>query len=72
MGQSKRWSFIEATTQMVVSYVIGVVAQAILFPLYGWEDFSLSANVQLVAIFSVLSLARGYIIRRMFNLRKNP
>lgn len=74
MSQSKTWSFIEATAQTVAGYILGVVSQAILFPWYGWEDFSLSANMQLVAIFCVLSFARNYIVRRIFNRihHRNP
>lgn len=66
MTQSKSHSLIEALTQTVTGFVQGVLTQMVLFPLYGWTP-TFSQNLQLVLAFTVVSLARSYLVRRAFN-----
>jgi len=66
MAQSKSHSFIEASAQTLVGFVQGVLTQMVLFPLYGWTP-TFSENIQLVLVFTVVSLARSYLVRRVFN-----
>ena len=62
-----RWlSFVEAVTNIVVGYVLAVVMQIIVFPLFGL-DVSLGENLLLGLAFTVVSLARSYTLRRVFN-----
>lgn len=65
-GQSKRLSLIEAITQTISGFVQGVLTQMVLFPLYGWTP-TLRQNLELVAVFTVVSFARSYLVRRIFN-----
>ena len=62
-----RWlSFVEAVTNIVVGYFLAVVMQIIVFPLFGL-DVSLGENLLLGLAFTVVSLARSYTLRRVFN-----
>jgi hypothetical protein len=62
-----RWqSFLEAVTNIVVGYVLAVVTQIIVFPLFGL-DVSLGKNLLLGLAFTGVSLARSYTLRRVFN-----
>ena len=69
--QSRLQSFIEAWANVLIGYGVALTTQLIVFPLYGMT-VSLSQNVQIGIIFTVVSLARSYLLRRWFNrmLRK--
>lgn len=69
MSQSKKASFAEALINTVVGYGISVATYAIVMPLLGY-DTSLTQNVILVGIFSAISIARNYVIRRVFAKRE--
>lgn len=64
--QTKRWSLIETLVQVIVGYFVALVAQILVFPLYNME-VSLGDNLQIGLIFLVVSLVRGYCLRRVFN-----
>ena len=68
--QSKRSSFIETLSQTLIGYFINLGVQFIVYPLYG-AVFTVMQNVQLGLIFLVVSLLRGYAIRRYYNWRSN-
>ena len=38
-----------------------------IFPLYGFSTLSLTENVQIVTIFTIISMVRSYLVRRFFN-----
>ena len=64
--QSKRASFIEAGTNVFVGYVVAVGSQLVLFPLF---DIHVNPGEHLLLgmFFTTISLARSYLLRRMFN-----
>lgn len=64
--QSKKHSFAEAVTNTLVGYLLSVGVQLIVYPLYG-ASFTLAQNLQIGLIFLVVSIVRGYAIRRVFN-----
>ncbi len=64
--QSKWMSFVEAITNIVVGYGLAVLTQIIVFPLFGLHA-SLGENFLLAALFTCISLIRGYTLRRVFN-----
>ena len=64
--QTKTQSLIESIVNIVVGYLLALATQIVAFPLFG-VAFSLSANLQLGAIFTVVSLLRSYTLRRVFN-----
>ena len=64
-----RWlSFMEAVTNIVVGYALAVLTQIIVFPLFGLHA-SLGENLLIGGLFTIISLARSYVLRRLFNAR---
>jgi hypothetical protein len=62
-----RWmSFLEAVTNVLVGYLIAVATQIIVFPLFGLK-VSVSENLAIGFIFTAVSLARSYFLRRLFS-----
>jgi hypothetical protein len=66
VGQSKRGSVIETITSTIIGYSVAVISQVTIFPLYG-IDLTLDSNMVIAAWFTIISLVRGYWVRRIFN-----
>lgn len=64
--QTRRSSFIEAAINTVIGYIISLAVQLVTYPAFG-HTFTLTQNLGLGVIFAVVSLVRGYVIRRWFN-----
>lgn len=65
--QSKTLSILEAVINSVLGYVIGVLSQMVILPLFGIHGVSLQANMGMAALFAITSIIRGYFVRRLFN-----
>lgn len=64
-------SLVEAIANVVVGYGVAVVAQILIFPVFGLQA-TLAQNLKMGAIFSAVSIARSFTLRRMFErLRAN-
>jgi hypothetical protein len=66
MTQSKLGSLIEAFAHTFIGYFLSLGVQFIVYPLYG-ATFSIQQNIEIGLIFMIVSLVRGYVIRRWFN-----
>lgn len=66
--QSKLESFVETCINTTIGYFVALLSQLIVFPMVG-IDVPFSTNLEIGAWFTVISVARGYIIRRWFNAR---
>lgn len=64
--QSKTHSLIEVLCGTAIGYVVAVATQILVFPLFDIEVTS-AENLTIAAIFTVVSIARGYAVRRLFN-----
>lgn len=64
--QSKKRSFIEAVTNVLVGYLVAVISNLIVLPLFGYQ-VSLFDGFAIGIVFTVISLIRSYVIRRLFN-----
>lgn len=64
--QSRRMSLIEAVANVIVGYGVAVLAQIAIFPLFGIAA-SLTDNLMIGLVFTGVSLARSYALRRIFN-----
>lgn len=64
--QSRRMSAVEAIANVLVGYGVAVLAQIAIFPLFGIA-VSIGDNLAIGAAFTVVSLARSYAVRRLFN-----
>ncbi len=65
MKQSRRASFAEACLNTAIGYAINFGAQIVIFPLFGIH-VSLLANAGIGLAFTLISIARGYVLRRVF------
>ena len=63
--QSRAMSFVEATTNVVVGYVLAILTQLAVFPLFGLEA-ALGEHLAIGMAFVAVSLARSYLLRRLF------
>lgn len=63
--QSRKMSFAETVTSTVLGYIINQSAQLVVFPVVG-INIPLSANIELGIFFTVISVARGFVLRRCF------
>jgi hypothetical protein len=63
--QSRAMSLVEATTNVVVGFGVAVLAQVAVFPLFGLH-VGFADNLMIAAIFTAISIARSYVLRRMF------
>lgn len=68
MNQTRLGSLIEACLNTGIGLVINLVAQRLVFPLFGFEP-PFVTNLAIAAIFTVISIARSYVVRRWFNSR---
>ena len=65
MTQSRTMSLIEAVTNVIVGYVLAVITQLMVFPLFGIEA-AMHEHLAIGLAFVAVSLARGYLLRRLF------
>lgn len=65
MSQSRAMSAIETALNIGSGYLIAVVTQAIIYPMYGIHT-TVSENASIAVIFTVVSLIRSYAWRRFF------
>jgi hypothetical protein len=65
MKQSHAMSLIEAVTNVIVGYGVAVVTQILIFPIFGLHT-TLAQNLMMGAIFTVVSIARSFALRRVF------
>lgn len=66
-GQKKKVSFIEVCINTAIGYFVALATQIIAFP---WFDIEVSLHQQFTIglIFTIVSIIRGYFVRRLFNL----
>jgi len=65
MKQSRLMSLVEAIANVAVGYGIAVVSQILIFPVFGLHT-TLAQNLQMGLVFTVVSLARSFALRRLF------
>ena len=67
--QTKKQSFIETIISVFVGWIIGVILNMLVLPLFDY-DVSLTDGVLISIIFTVVSIIGSYIIRRWFNSKE--
>lgn len=65
MTQSRLMSLVEAITNVAVGYILAIVTQIVVFPWFGFEA-TLEEHLTIGLVFVAVSLARGYLLRRLF------
>ena len=65
MKQSRAMSLVEAVANVAVGYGVAVVTQILIFPVFGLHT-TLAQNLKMGAVFTVVSIARSFALRRVF------
>lgn len=65
MKQSRLMSMVESVANVIVGYAVAVVTQILIFPVFGLHT-TLAQNFQMGAVFTVVSIARSFALRRLF------
>lgn len=65
MKQTRAMSLVESLTNVAVGYGIAVITQILVFPLFGLST-TLTENMAMGAIFTGVSIARSFTLRRVF------
>jgi membrane protein implicated in regulation of membrane protease activity len=66
--QSRLHSLAESIINIVIGYVVAILAQLLIFPWFGIH-IPMSDNLLIGVCFTVVSLIRSYLVRRWFNKR---
>lgn len=64
--QTRTQSLIESAINVLIGYGVALAAQLAVFPLFGIR-IQMRENLLIGAIFTVVSIARSYAVRRLFN-----
>ena len=67
--QSKRESLVETLTNVSIGWFISFIANMLVLPLFGY-NINLTDGVLISIIFTVISIVRGYVVRRWFNSKE--
>jgi len=65
MKQTRLMSLIEAIANVIVGYGVAVIAQILVFPVFGLQT-TLIQNLKMGLIFTGISLIRSFALRRLF------
>ena len=65
MKQTRLMSLVESVANVLVGYGVAVVTQILIFPIFGLHT-TLAQNLKMGAIFTVVSIARSFALRRVF------
>jgi len=66
-GQSRSGSALEAVLNVMVGCCVSAFGNAVFLPLVGLPAPTVRQHVALATLFTALSLARSYGLRRLFN-----
>lgn len=66
MSQSRRHSLLETCTSTAIGFAVAMASQWVIYPLFG-VVVTFSTNLALTCVFTGISIARGYAVRRLFN-----
>lgn len=68
MRQSRLGSLVEVSVNIAIGFVINWIANILVLPLFGF-DVTPSQAFSMGLIFTVISVARSYVVRRYFEQR---
>lgn len=64
--QRKIYSFLESLANVLIGSGVALCSQLLIFPWFGIH-LSIWANLEITAYFTIISVARSYLVRRLFN-----
>lgn len=68
MTQSRLGSLVEACINVLIGFAINFVANLVILPLIGFQ-ISVAQNLFIGVLYTLISVARSYAVRRWFNAR---
>jgi hypothetical protein len=68
--QSKKMSLFESIANTLIGLITSFYVQLLIFPLFG-INVTAKTNLQITGLFFVISFARSYTTRRIFNKINN-
>ena len=68
MNQTKLGSLIEACINVLIGFTINFFANILILPLIGFH-ITIGQNLFIGVLYTLVSVARSYVIRRWFNAR---
>lgn len=66
VSQSRLGSAVETVVNTAVGFAVNWIANLLIFPLFGWHITG-SQAFHMGLIFTAISIARSYVLRRTFN-----
>lgn len=66
MSQSRKMSMVETVSNVIIGYFVAVSSQIIIFPFFDIRT-ELKDNLIIGLWFTIISIIRGYVLRRFFN-----
>ena len=66
--QTKKYSLIESIVNTAVSFIVSFLIQIAIYPALN-IPVSFSQNIIITSVFTIISILRGYLIRRFFNFK---
>ena len=67
-SQTRIGSLIEACINVLIGFAINFVANILILPLIGFH-ITVGQNLFIGVLYTVISVARSYVVRRWFNAR---
>lgn len=67
MSQTQKGSVAEVAANLAVGYTINFTANLVILPLFGFSTLTVGKNLLIGVLFTLVSIARQYVIRRFFN-----
>lgn len=68
MNQTRLGSFIEASINTAIGFVMSIALSMVVYPMFG-HAFTLAQNFWITIIFTIASIGRSYAVRRWANRR---
>lgn len=67
MAQTKFGSMMEAVINMLIGFVINWSCNMLVLPMFGFASLTGGTAFEIGLVFTVVSLVRQYVLRRVFN-----
>jgi uncharacterized protein YacL len=69
--QKRKHSLIESITNTAIGFIISLLVQLVIYPILN-IPVSIGQNIIITIVFTVVSILRGYFVRRIFNRKEKP
>jgi hypothetical protein len=67
VSQTKLGSFVEAWANIAIGFSINYVANLVILPMFGFASLTPGKNFAIGVLYTGISLARSFVLRRYFN-----